>query len=124
MIKFTVCLATDGSIANVSKSDLQLSSKLVNYFTISQDDIVAYYVLSKIYYVTDNVKIKVLKMQPAVYNYVCRHYQEILDYYTIFKPEGEADISAKIKACRKYFNDVSLQKDMELTDYLTKCLYN
>ncbi|HOO79016.1 MAG TPA: hypothetical protein PLQ04_01375 [Lachnospiraceae bacterium] len=123
MIKFTVCVSNYGDITDVTKSDMQLSSKLCNFFTISKEDIIAYYALSKIYFITDNVKVSVLNVQPVIYNYIRNHSQEILDYYMIFKPETEADITAKIKACRKYFNDMSLQRDMDLTDYLKSCLY-
>lgn len=120
MMTFTLYKTDDGIL--VDRPAMQFNTKLVNYFTVSQEDIVAFYVLSKIYYLQDDAKIKIMGVQPAVYNYIRNNTQKILDHYIIY-PTKDNKISAKIKACRKYFTDIEIQKTTDMIDYMRSCLY-
>lgn len=120
MITFTLYKTDDGVL--VDKPAMQFNTKLVRYFTVSKKDAVAFYVLSKIYYLRDDVKIKIMGVQPAVYNYIRDNTQKILDHYVI-RPTKDDNISAKIKACRQYFTNINIQKSANVIDYMRSCLY-
>jgi len=120
MMTFTLYKTDDGIL--VDRPAMQFNTKLVNYFTVSQEDIVAFYVLSKIYYLQDDAKIKIMGIQPAVYNYIRNNTQKILDHY-IIRPTKDDKISAKIKKCRKYFTDIEIQKSADMIGYMRSCLY-
>jgi hypothetical protein len=120
MMTFKICVSDSG--VEVIKPDMKISSKLVNYYTIAKDDIIAYYVLSKIYYISDDVRIAVMDIPAVVFHYVTEHMTDILGYYDMLHPERDQSITTKIRQCKKYFDDIELQKQYELIDYLKSCV--
>ncbi len=120
MMTFKICVSDNG--VEVIKPDMKISSKLVSYYTIAKDDIIAYYVLSKIYYISDDVRIAVMDIPAVVFHYVTEHMTDILNYYDMLHPERDQSITAKIRQCKQYFDNIELQKQYELIDYLKSCV--